>query len=763
MSSIAPDLRDDPFGQPAPESDFNIAEYLGMVRRHWRLIAVCVVVAVTAAVVHYLITPKEYRAEATLQIERRSLTPIVASQNPWLENYWNLEYYPTQYQLLQSRGLAERVVRNLDLVNDQKRAADAAADGDGALGAEDDEAMLGHLADGLRGGLSVEPIGATQLVKLGYHSASPEEAARLANAFAEAFIDMGIEDRYATVGKASTFLGSQIEVLKGEIQDKEAQIRAFSRRSDIVAADPESNVLVQRLETLNNDYMGAKRKRIEHEANYHEAMTAPRETVADSLSAGLVSELRAEQLRMEREYDTNLKTYKPDWPAMVALKAKIERGQQNLDRVIEEMVGKAKSSAYASYQTAMREEQALAAELERSKREAIDQSSAAVEFTNLRVEIETRRELLDELLKRQSEAEVAANLQDTRDSNVRIIDRALVPGGAFRPSLRQDLTYGLLIGLVLGIGCAALIEFLDRTMKTPEDVERRLALPTLALVPDLAAAGRGGYGYGYGETDAGPQPVRPLRVKRGKGSAGDAERTEAAAIELLPHHRPRTPISEAYRSLRTALQLSSADELKVIAVTSATAGEGKTATATNIAVVLAQLGRQVLIVDSDLRKPRLHQIFKISNRLGLVNHLTGGAEADAVFLRTEVPGLFVTPSGPIPPNPSELLASDRMREWLRTMRGRFDFVVVDTPPALPVTDATIAGRLADGVVLTLRAGKVTRDEARACRERLRISDVKVLGVVLNRYRESHGTAGKRYRYYESYAAYESEREAGSAA
>jgi len=225
-----------------------------------------------------------------------------------------------------------------------------------------------------------------------------------------------------------------------------------------------------------------------------------------------------------------------------------------------------------------------------------------------------------------------------------------------------------------------------------------------------------------------------------------------AQIELVPHERPRTLISEAYRSLRTALLLSSARELKVVAVTSAVAGEGKTATAANLAVVLAQLGRPVLIVDCDLRKPRLHQVFKVSNRVGLVNQLTGTAEPEAVILPTEVPNLWVVPSGPMPPNPSELLSSARIREWLDAMRQRFDYVIIDTPPALAVTDATLIGMLADGVVLTLRGHKVTREEARLVRDRLRQADIKILGAVLNRYQALQTGVATGYRYYEAYGA-----------
>jgi polysaccharide biosynthesis transport protein len=758
-----------------PESELDIAEYLGMVRRHWKLAAVTCLVGLAAGSIHYAVTPKEYMATAVLQIERRNLTPLGSAQNPWLENYWNMEFYPTQYELLQSRGLAEKVVRNLELMEDPQFNPGAAAgrDGGSAATAEDDEAMLGALADGLRGGLSVEPVRNTQLVRLSYRSSSPDRAAKVANAFAEAFIDMGVEDRYTTAGKASSFLASQIETLKAEIQDREAQLQAFNRRSDIVTLEPGSNPVLQRLETLNVGYMESKKYRIEKESAYNELLASPREAVADSLSAGLVSDMRADLLRLEREYETKLKTYKPEFPDMVALKAQIETQRKNLAKLVEETFDKARNTAQAAYQTAVRQEASLKGELEDLKSEAIDQSSAAVEYTNLRVEVETRRDLLDELLRKQSETEVAVRLQDTRESNVRIIDQALLPGGPFRPSLRKDLTYGLLLGLLAGFATAFLIEFLDRTVKSAEEVERRLGLPALAVIHDINEAGKtyGYSSYGYGAEVEGAAPaeagarVRPARAAKKAAWLEKKAASPAAAsqIELVPHDRPRTLVSEAYRSLRTALLLSSARELKIVAVTSAMAGEGKTATAANLAVVLAQLGRKVLLVDCDLRKPRLHQVFRVSNRFGLVNQLTSNADPESVFLPTEVPNLWMTPSGPIPPNPSELLSSDRMRDWLKTARATFDYVVVDTPPALAVTDATIVGMLADGVVLTLRSGKVTRDEARHCRDRLRKAGIKLLGAVLNRHRPLQGSLGKRYAYYESYGLEQSTPKAGSAA
>ena len=763
----------DPFDEePAPkagqESDFNLAEYFGMVRRHWKLAAVCCLLGLAGGGIHFAITPPAYQATATLQIERRNLTPVGSRDNSWYENYWDMEFYPTQYELLQSRGLAERVVKALDLMEDPAFNPGRRESAAGAT-AEDDEAVLGGLANAIRGGLSVAPVRNTRLVRLSYSAPNPEFAAKAANAFAEAFIDMGIEDRFASAGKASTFITSQIETIKQEIQDKETQLEAFRRRTDIVTLDPETNVTLQRLEALNTQLMEARKLRIEKESQYREAASSSKEALTDSLAgSGVVSDQRAQLIALERDYETKLKTYKPDHPSMLSLKAEIEKARQSLREVTQEQVDKARGAAAAAYQTARRQEDSLLAEYNLLKNEAIDQNSAAVTYTNLTVEIEARRTLLNELLRKQSETEVAVRLQDTRESNVRIIDKALVPGGPFRPSLRKDLSYGLLLGLLFGVGCAVLIEFLDRTVKSPEEIERRLGVPTLAVIQDLTESGKAygysAYGYGYGAGAEAEKPrVRPTRMA--PASLVERKKGQPAAlgqIELVPHERPRTLISESYRSLRTALLLSSARELKVVAVTSAVAGEGKTATAANLAVVLAQLGRQVLIVDCDLRKPRQHQVFQVSNRVGLVNQLTGSADSE-VFLPTVVPNLWVTPSGPIPPNPSELLASDRMRDWLKSVRSRFDFVVLDTPPALAVTDATIVGMLVDGVVLTLRSGKVTREEARLCRDRLRQTGIKILGAVLNRYRSLQAGLGKRYRYYESYGAEESEPKAGSAA
>lgn len=732
-----------------PESEFHLADYLRILTGRWRLIVVVTLLAALFSVMRYAITPKEYRATTLVQIDRRVSVPMRAVQDAWMESFWNMEYYPTQYRLLSSRGLAERVVLNLRLAEDARFHAGAAA---GAGSPAADEALVGALANRLLGGLEVAPVRNTMLVEISFRSGDPELAARVANGVADAYIDWGIESRTEVAGKASTFFAQQIEALKQEIQDKENQLQAYSRRTDIVSLDPATNVTLRKLEALNQDYISAVSERIGKEARVNELVSTPPDRAAEILSDPAVSQQRAQLLEMERDYAVKSNVYKPEWPAMVELQAKIEQARRNLRTGVTEALEKARETARADYQNTLRREQSLAAELNRVKSENRELNSAAVEYNNLQVEISTRRGLLDELLRKQSETDVASRLQAQGESNVRIVDRALVPGGPFRPSLRRSLTLGLGGGLMAGLGLVLLLHYMDRTLKSTEEVERVLELPVLATIPDVSSdvkgygvLGRYGYGYGYGHGE--PRKSRPRGAARIR-KRGDEEEVQ---IELLPLHRPRLAVAEAYRTLRTALLLSSTRELKLVLVTSAVPSEGKTSTAANLAVVMAQLGKQVLLVDADLRKPRVHEVFKIANRTGLVTFLTQGAEVEQVVFRTQVDNLHLTPSGPIPPNPSELLSSDRMGQYLDFVRDHFDLVIFDTAPTLAVTDGIILGARVDGTVLCLRAGHVQRRDARTCRDRLLQGGVKLLGTVLNRH---HAVEG-RYRggYVGTYEAY----------
>ncbi len=763
---------------PPPDTDeaLDFRKYLNALRRHWLLPVVCVLIAASYAFVRYTLTTKEYRSTATIQIERKRLSVVaLGGQGGWLEDWWNLEYYPTQYRLLRSRGMAERVVRNLRLYENPaftgRPASLVPQDGESAGQLSDVE--LAQLASKVRSGISVKPIQSTQLVELSYVSSNPELAAQLANAYAEAFIEWGVETRSSTVVQASSFLTRQIETLREEIEDRQKQLNTIISESDF-ALDPAGEALLKRRQILEQQYNSVMVQRLQSDATYQEIQSLPPETVARRSSPSTVSELKTEIFTLESDYESKLNVYRPEWPEMKSLQAAIDEKRDHLQRAIKEAYDQAKAQAYAELQQARLKENTLEQQLKKLAADARLQNSAALDYNNQTTYITTRKDLLNELVKRQSETEVASRVQGTQESNIRIVDHAIIPSSAFRPQLRKSLTAAIIFGLGLGLGGIFLLEFMDRTIKSPEELERILGYPTLTVIPDLAEKGRGrgkpyrygkrsysysyGYGYGYSTEISTPKAWK-------KASKKGADKSDTPQdIELLPHHSPRLAICEAYRSLRTALLLSSADELKVIAVTSAEPGEGKTATVSNLGVVLAQLDRRVLIIDADLRRPRQHKVFKLTNRLGLVNFLTSRVDLENIVRTTEVPNLFVCTAGPIPPNPSELLAADRLRELLEVVRSRFDYVLLDSPPVLPVADAVILGSVVDGLVICARAGDLLREDAKHCGERLRYAGLRIFGTVLNRYRSTAASPySRRYRYYGPSEETDSEPRADSAA
>jgi capsular exopolysaccharide synthesis family protein len=441
---------------------------------------------------------------------------------------------------------------------------------------------------------------------------------------------------------------------------------------------------------------------------------------------------------------------------MQQLKAQIVKGRQHLETAIEETVTKARETAKSEYQTALRKEDSLKEVLRLQKTEAMALNSNAVEYNNLKVEVSTKRTLMDSLLKRQSETEISARLAGSRESNIRVVDRALPPGARFRPSYRRNVSMGLMLGMALGLGLAFFLEYLDRTIRNPEQVERHLGLPALGLIPAVGEAGRARYGYyGYGYN----------RRRRKKAAEGvpEAKPGEKVSIELLPHIYPRSVAAEAYRAFRAALLLSRAGGVKCFVISSGLAGEGKTSTAVNLAIVLGQLGKRVLLIDADLHKPRMHKVLKLTNRVGLVSVLAESVEPAKAIQGTNIPFLWALTSGPNSPNPSGLLASEAMSRLLQLAQQHYDYVVIDSPPVQPVADALLIGVQTDGVVLTVKGGKTARDQVARVRDKLQRAGVRILGVLINNLAEDASDyVGRRYYYYGSESGYGYGEEPGKA-
>jgi capsular exopolysaccharide synthesis family protein len=414
--------------------------------------------------------------------------------------------------------------------------------------------------------------------------------------------------------------------------------------------------------------------------------------------------------------------------------------------------------AYSEFQTALNRERSLEAEFNGQKSEAFKMNSSAVLYNGLKVEIQNKKTLLDSLLRRESETGVEARLKGLRTSNIRVVDRAREPVRPSSPNKKRNLILALILGLGGGVGLAFLFDFLDNSVKTSEDVERYAGLPTLGVVPKFSLEGAN-KAYSYGRRLKGRKEPPQLEAGTGSETAADAapfvvalERAEAPlTIELVPHFFPNSRLAESYRSIRTALLLSSADKpVKSIAVTSALPGEGKTVSVANLAITLAQSGKTVLVVDADLRRPRQHRLFKVKNTFGLTTYLTDSVPIKNVVKSTDIANLFLVNAGPIPPNPAELLGSDKMTRFIKMMGEECDFMIFDLPPMLEISDALVLGAKVDGVVLVVWGDKTSREALKKAREKLDMLKVRTLGVIINNVTLPHHGAYYYKDYYHSY-------------
>jgi polysaccharide biosynthesis transport protein len=716
----------------APEAapaELHLSEYWEIIKKRKRLIALCVFVALAIGILAAVRTKPLYRGTVVLHVEKSNPGLLDADASERFS--FSLQYLATQTQLMRSREIGERVVRKLKLLENRELNPKRWGLIPGTREKPGVSAQVATtiLAGKISGNVNVVPVRETNILNLSYLGPSPELAANVANAVAEAYIEWSAEAKFNVVGLASEFLKTQIDQLKKELDTKQQQLLAYGREKDIISEDPGTNASLQNLEALNRDYGAAVADRVAKEARYHELRTARPETIADTLSNGLVTSMRAELSKHEREYAEKLNLYKPEWPAMQQLKTQIDTSREHLESLIQETVTKARDSARREYETAARRAASMKSVLVPQRSEVQASASNAVEYNNLRLEVEAKRTQLDDLLKQQAQTEITSRLRGEQVSNARIVDRALPNGNPAEPSYAKNILLSIFGGGAVGIGLALFLFYLDRSLRSVEDVSRHLQLPALGVIPALSSVSGRSYGY-----------AAKLRRKGGE--------SEPVAVELLPHSQPRSRVAESYRALRTALLLSRAGGVKSIVITSCVSGEGKSTTAANLAVILGQLGKRVLLVDADLHRPRLHEIFRVSNRTGLVSILAEGTESARVIVKTEIPDVFLVPSGPACPNPSGLLASEAMSKFLELARLNFDYVILDAPPVAPVADALLIGNQTDGAVICVQGGKTSRELVARVRDRLLWSNVRILGVLISNLRGDE--AGYGYAYDDSY-------------
>ena len=680
-------------GQAGAGDDIDLMAYWrALVKRRWMVLGILGVVLVATLVITLLATPI-FRATAVMQIDNEQQQVVkvdgVATQQPY-----DAQFQQTQYELLRSRALAERVAAKLDLdaaalqrldshdwLHPAAPAPVAAASHEAGSSALEAGTLL------IQRGLTIEPVRNSQLVRIHFDSPVPAFSARVANALAQGFIQSGLERRFGASSYAKEYLQGQLKQVKARLEASERELVAYAQREQLVASPDGQSLAGHNLADLNAALADAQSQRIRAQARWHEAQAARGSALpADMLDTSIVRKLQEQRALLKGQYQQKSRVFKPEYPEMRQLQAQIDE----IDREIGNELGNIRASVKAEYVAAASQEQLLQAQLGSLRNEALEVDSRSIKYNILKREVDTNRQLYDGLLQRYKQVGVAS---DVRANNISIIDPAQVPDQPFKPNLSLNLAIGLLLGLLLGSLAALLIEYLDDTLKTPEDIENLLKLPVLGIIPKL-------------------QTHTPMEA------FGD----------------PRSAFSESYRSVRTALQFSTAEGMpRSLLVTSAVSAEGKTTSALTLARNLAQLGSRVLLIDGDLRNPSLHTLLKRRQEVGLSNVLSGAAQLDEVLLESGDPGLQVILTGPLPPNPAELLSGDRLQTLLREGAARFDHVIIDGPPVMGIADAPILAHAAAATLLVVHAGKTRVGSARAAMKRLRFARARIIGSLLTQF------------------------------
>jgi succinoglycan biosynthesis transport protein ExoP len=715
--------------------EVHLSHYWNVIIKRWKIaLSILAVVMLGTFLASYFSKPL-YRSQIRLQIERENqnqltiddLFGIAASDQEFLQ---------TQYVLLQSNGLGERVIE------DQKLLSDPEFYPPGIKGKtpEQIKSIRTSVVGAITGGTSVMPVHNTSLADVYYVAPSARLAQKIAQGIGESFINMNQEQKFEAVRQASELMSKQIVQLRSEIEGLRGEQKRFGDQVNIVSTEEASSLGAQRINRSTNDLQNARAARIEKQTAFDQISNSRPELVAsgDSLVMLMTQELSGQQ----REYDSKRATFLPDHPQMLALKNTIEKTRQAREHAITSAYERKRDEARRELAAAQGAESQLASALESQRRESASTSAGAAGYIDLAHTLASKQALLEQLEKRQNETQVSAQLKFA--PNIRVVDKAALPGGRFNLSMTRNLQNAFPLGVVLGLAAIFFLEYMDRSVKTPEELERVTHFASLGIIPSASSVARSAYGYGYGSSSSrrGTANLRPV----------EPAPSDQRGIDLLPHLDSRSPIAEAYRAFRTSLLLASANSPKVIVITSTFAREGKTTTSVNLAVVLAQMGKPVLLIDADLRRPRLQKVFKGRMNLGLVNYLAANIPVEDVVQESGVPHLSVILSGPTPPNPSELLASDRMKNLIHDVRSRFAYVIFDSPPVMAVTDSIVLAVNADGVVLCVHGGHTPREIVQRAAERLRQSNIPVLGALLNNLDlQQYGYSFKKsyYDYYDS--------------
>jgi len=701
----------------------HLYDYLLILRKHqWLILSFMLAVVTIVSIATFRMRPV-YVATARIEIDRENAN-ILPFQGADSYDYMvdTDNYIETQSKILTSETLALQTIRNGGLTARPEFSSPNGPSEAVAIGSLANQKRPPELAEFL-GSLGVRRVPNSRLMDVSFESTDPELAARIVNAHIATYVEQNYRSKYESTSQASTWLADQLNDFKIKVQKSEEARITYERQNQIWTIDDKQNMTTQRLSDINRQFTEAQSERMRKESLYEFAKAGNLDAVPQVQSNTALTETLKKRTEAQAAYEDALEQYGPNFPKVQRLKSQLK----DLDDNVEKEKQKVLDVLESDYREARQREAQMSLALDQAKAEANHMAEKLVEYNILKREAEANKALYDGLMNKMKETAISAGL---RSSNIRVVDPAMVPTTPARPAKAKNVMLSFLVGLIGGIGLALLREYLDNTVKTPDDIETLARLPSLAVVPQFA----------------GTNGTRRRGVLPGLSSNGHEKR-----IELVAQHLPKSQMSEAFRALRTSILLSQADHPpQVILVTSALPREGKTTAAANLAVTLAQLGDSTVLVDADLRKPGIGRLLNLGGGkyAGLSSYLAGVSSLDLVSVpHPAIPNLVAIPTGPLPPNPADLLSSHKLADAIAELRTKFKFIVIDSPPIMAATDAVILSVQADGVLLVVRSGETPKEAFTRTRDLLSSVKCRVLGVVLNAVDSSAPDYYYSYRYY----------------
>ncbi len=701
-----------------PTQDSLLREYMRvLIKSKWVVIgSVALVVAVVA--ISTLRSTPIYEAVGSIAINKMDPVTFNLKDSSSSVDYYDPTDLDTEVRILKSDLLALQVIRQLSLDQQPEFGAKGRPSSSSleltADAMQPDSAKTSAALANFKGSLQVSLVPNTRIIEIRYRSPDKNIAAHVVNTLANTYVEQNFKTRFESTMQASDWLSKQLVDLQIKVETSQEKLVKYQKEHEILGIDEKQNITTEKLDELNRELTAAESARMEKESIYHLVQSGDSDSIAaaaaangdakgSSANSALLEKLREQQADLKIQVAQLNTQFGPAYPKLAQLNSQLKEVNEQIQAEMRKVAARLRGD----YLAALQREGMLRSALEQQKQEANKLNESAIEYSLLKRDVDANRTLSEGLLERLKEAGVTAGL---RSNNFRIVDAARVPTSPAGPNLLRNLGFALALGLSAGIGLAFLMESMDNTVRTPEQAQIISALPSLGMIP------------------LGSRSTRELGRREKLVLASSKE-----AVELVTKSRPRSQMAESYRALRTSLLLTFAGgPPKVILVTSALPEEGKTTTSVNSAIVLAQKGTRVLLIDADLRRPSIHKTLGMGPTAGLSNVLTGAATLQqAIVPSTILPDLFVLPAGTPPPNPAELLASVKMKNVLEELRKQYDHVVIDSPPTLSVTDAVVMSTGADAVVLVIRSGHTTKPALRRARDLLLQVNARVCGVLVN--------------------------------